>query len=160
MGCCPIGFLTAAMTRHKRRFRSSTGPWRQTGSPAAARRYLRGFRSRDLNGSCRRRRETNLTVFDTRATAMVNAIPTQAKCPMFKMMDRRVSNGEPVAVITSWRTMTMTPVVVKRPNRHMYESVSPLARHGGRGFSCCFGVSGIVGSRFRQFGAVFHEMVS
>ena len=54
----------------------------------------------------------------------------------------------------------MTPVVVKRPNRHMYESVSPLARHGGRGFSCCFGVSGVVRLRFRQFGAVFHELLS
>ena len=54
----------------------------------------------------------------------------------------------------------MTPVVVKRTNRHMCESVSPLARHGGRGFSCCFGVSGIVRLRFRQFGTVFHELLS
>ena len=113
-----------------------------------------------MNGSCRRGRETDLTVLDTRATAMVNAIPVPATCPMFKMMDRRVSNGEPAAVITSWRTMTMTPVVVKRTNRHMCESVSPLARHGGRGFLRCFGVSGVVRLRFRHFGTVFHELLS
>ena len=99
-GCRPIGYLTAAITRQGRRFRSSTGPWRQIGSPAAARRYLRGFRSGNLNGSCRRQSATDLTVFDTRAKAMVYAIPIPAMCPMFKMMDRRVSNGEPTGFIT------------------------------------------------------------
>ena len=41
-----------------------------------------------------------------------------------------------------------------------YVPVYLLARHGGRGFSCCFGVSGIVRLRFRSSGTGFHELLS
>ena len=76
------------------------GPWWYISSLAAARRYLRGFRSGDLNGSCRKLRETNLTVFGIRITVTVSAIPVPTARHMFRMMEPMVSNGEPTGFIT------------------------------------------------------------
>ncbi len=56
VGCRPTGLPAAAMTRQGRRARGSHRPWCCAVTLAAAQRHLRGFRSRDLNDSCRRRR--------------------------------------------------------------------------------------------------------
>ena len=56
VGCHPTGVPAAAMTRQGRRARGSHRPWCCAVTLAAAQRHLRGFRSRDVNGSRRRRR--------------------------------------------------------------------------------------------------------
>ena len=56
VGCRPTGLPAAAMTRQGRRSRGSHRSWCCAVTLAAAQRHLRGFRSRDLNDSCRRRR--------------------------------------------------------------------------------------------------------
>ena len=78
-----------------------------------------------LNGNFPQQRETDLKVFEMRATAAISTRPTAAARHRFKMMKLMVSHKEPALVIAAYTTTPMTPAVVKRMNRTTYPSCSP-----------------------------------